>query len=676
MEVELNLVDADGRPALRNAEVLDRIDDPPSSRARPVQPRDQRAAAQPGRRRRRRATRHEVRDQLNAANDRAHEVGAGHGHDRHPADPRPGAPDPRSRSAATRGTRCWTSRCCWRAARTCTSRSAAPEALETWADSIAPGGGLHQRAVPPAGQPGRRSRRTGTPRSAWPRVQVALGGEQPVLPRPRALARDPDRGVHPGRRHPAGRAEGAGRTAAGLVRRALDHQRVRPVRGEHALLPRAAAGARRRGPGRRSSTPAARPTLARAAAAQRHRSGAGTGRCTTSSTARRTCGSRTACCPPVRRSSTSWPTARSTSARCGCWPSRTGRCGRRCRSRRPRRTSPRRRSTASTPSVYWPGSGEVPVTELVLRRLLPLAHEGLRAWGVDDAIRERLLGIIEARCTSGRNGATWQVDAVHRLEAAGCDRREALRRMTQAYVAPDAQQRARPHLAGRRSTRSCPRSAAVHRARRPPAGVITSGGGRCSAECGRSPATRTPWPMARSSTSKVPACRSSRGAPDAGSWTPSRAYDPGTCSSVPGERVAAPGLLACRRRASAPSAARAQSASSSVAAASLTTGGTPRRCSTRQVAPVAASTSVDRAARRARAPVAHTAGQGCAASLARPVDRDDVGRVARVHGAEHHPHRAAGPPVDPPRQLGQQPAERPPAGRRSAPGGRCARPAR
>ena len=59
--------------------------------------------------------------------------------------------------------------------------------------------------------------------------------------------------------------------------------------------------------------------------------------------------------------------------------------------------------------VYWPGIGEVPVTELVLRRLLPLAHEGLRAWGVDDAIRERLLGIIEGRCTSGRNGATWQV---------------------------------------------------------------------------------------------------------------------------------------------------------------------------------------------------------------------------------------------------------------------------
>ena len=86
-------------------------------------------------------------------------------------------------------------------------------------------------------------------------------------------------------------------------------------------------------------------------------------------------------------------------------------------------------------SVFWPGSGEVPVTELVLRKLLPLAHEGLHAWGVDDDIRERLLGIIEGRCTTGRNGSTWQVDTVHTFERSGLDRWEALRRMTQEYVA-------------------------------------------------------------------------------------------------------------------------------------------------------------------------------------------------------------------------------------------------
>ena len=33
--------------------------------------------------------------------------------------------------------------------------------------------------------------------------------------------------------------------------------------------------------------------------------------------------------------------------------------------------------------VYWPGVGEVPVAELVLRRLLPMAQEGLDRWGID-----------------------------------------------------------------------------------------------------------------------------------------------------------------------------------------------------------------------------------------------------------------------------------------------------
>src|SRR5207249_4715600 len=33
--------------------------------------------------------------------------------------------------------------------------------------------------------------------------------------------------------------------------------------------------------------------------------------------------------------------------------------------------------------VYWPGSGDLPVSELVLRRLLPLAYQGLEGMGVD-----------------------------------------------------------------------------------------------------------------------------------------------------------------------------------------------------------------------------------------------------------------------------------------------------
>lgn len=84
--------------------------------------------------------------------------------------------------------------------------------------------------------------------------------------------------------------------------------------------------------------------------------------------------------------------------------------------------------------VYWPGIGEAPVTELTLRRLLPQAWEGLRQWGVDAPDADRMLGIIEQRCLTGRTGATWQVEMVRRLERGQADRRTALRRMTQGYI--------------------------------------------------------------------------------------------------------------------------------------------------------------------------------------------------------------------------------------------------
>jgi hypothetical protein len=84
--------------------------------------------------------------------------------------------------------------------------------------------------------------------------------------------------------------------------------------------------------------------------------------------------------------------------------------------------------------LYWPGVGEVPATELVLRRLLPAAHEGLDRAGIDTEDRDRLLGIIERRCVTMQNGAAWQAGAFHRLyEDRKLDRLEALRRMTVIY---------------------------------------------------------------------------------------------------------------------------------------------------------------------------------------------------------------------------------------------------
>jgi gamma-glutamyl:cysteine ligase YbdK (ATP-grasp superfamily) len=84
--------------------------------------------------------------------------------------------------------------------------------------------------------------------------------------------------------------------------------------------------------------------------------------------------------------------------------------------------------------LYWPGVGDAPVAELILRRLLPAAREGLARWGVDDAVAGRLLDIVEQRCLTGQNGAAWQIATVAELARGGLDRREALRQMTLRYI--------------------------------------------------------------------------------------------------------------------------------------------------------------------------------------------------------------------------------------------------
>jgi hypothetical protein len=83
--------------------------------------------------------------------------------------------------------------------------------------------------------------------------------------------------------------------------------------------------------------------------------------------------------------------------------------------------------------IYWPGIGEVPATELVLRHLLPMAHRGLEEWGVDTADKDRLLGVIEQRCLREVNGAAWQSSTFRRLYD-DHDRLDALREMMRTYV--------------------------------------------------------------------------------------------------------------------------------------------------------------------------------------------------------------------------------------------------
>ncbi|HEY7044732.1 MAG TPA: glutamate--cysteine ligase [Nocardioidaceae bacterium] len=84
--------------------------------------------------------------------------------------------------------------------------------------------------------------------------------------------------------------------------------------------------------------------------------------------------------------------------------------------------------------VYWPGLGTIGAPELVLRRLLPRARDGLDRWGIDADERDRLLDIIEQRCLTGRNGSTWQVQMFHHLFDSGAtDRFDALREVVRRY---------------------------------------------------------------------------------------------------------------------------------------------------------------------------------------------------------------------------------------------------
>jgi hypothetical protein len=85
--------------------------------------------------------------------------------------------------------------------------------------------------------------------------------------------------------------------------------------------------------------------------------------------------------------------------------------------------------------LHWPGTEGTDAATLVLDRLLPMAHEGLRRMGVEPPRRERLLGIIEGRCHTGQTGSAWQIATVRAIEESyQLDRHEALCLMVQSYI--------------------------------------------------------------------------------------------------------------------------------------------------------------------------------------------------------------------------------------------------
>lgn len=84
--------------------------------------------------------------------------------------------------------------------------------------------------------------------------------------------------------------------------------------------------------------------------------------------------------------------------------------------------------------LYWPGYSSISPDELALRHLIPLADQGLAAWGVATEVREFYLKVIEGRAISRQNGASWQCDVVHAFERRGLDRMAALREMLALYL--------------------------------------------------------------------------------------------------------------------------------------------------------------------------------------------------------------------------------------------------
>ncbi len=84
--------------------------------------------------------------------------------------------------------------------------------------------------------------------------------------------------------------------------------------------------------------------------------------------------------------------------------------------------------------LNWPGVGALPGDQLLLRHLLPLAHEGLKLWDVDPDDRDRYLDVIERRCVTQQTGATWQIATFRRLVERGLARDDALLEMTRRYV--------------------------------------------------------------------------------------------------------------------------------------------------------------------------------------------------------------------------------------------------
>ena len=262
-------------------------------------------------------------------------------------------------------------------------------------------------------------------------VQLALGANSPFLLGKELWQRDPDPAVRAGHRHPQRGAQGAGRAAPGLVRRALDHLDLRPVRGERPLLPGAAADHRRRGPAdvlESGRTP-------RLSELRLHNG--------TIYRWNRPVYDVVDGAPHLRvenRVLPAGPTVADTMANAAFYFGLV-----RTLAEHERPLWSQMSFSAAEENFHvaaqhgidarstGPASARCPRPSWCVRRLLPMARAGPGRRGASTAEEsDRLLGIIEQRCLTGRNGASWFVDRF-RARVNGGGRPEALRATLNEY---------------------------------------------------------------------------------------------------------------------------------------------------------------------------------------------------------------------------------------------------
>ena len=88
-------------------------------------------------------------------------------------------------------------------------------------------------------------------------------------------------------------------------------------------------------------------------------------------------------------------------------------------------------------TLEWPGGLRLSAPELLKRHLIPLAHEGLVASGIDRDDADRYLGVLNDRVEAMRNGADWQRASMARMreEEPGATRGERLAALVGGMIA-------------------------------------------------------------------------------------------------------------------------------------------------------------------------------------------------------------------------------------------------